>query len=131
MILKEILVKASELRTYFKAVVATIPRAKRLQLETELAALADHLGIEDDLTRDRRKLTWGPDGPARKTVEARKPYLISYRQGGSFPVSLAEAARLCRTTKGSIAGRISRGGGVYSTIDKDDDIITVTRLDEL
>lgn len=121
--------KGSALKDHFLAIVATIPRAKRLQIKSDLVAVAAHFGIENDLTEDRRKSNWSSTGLARQTVEARKPYLLTYRGVGSYQVSLREAAEICRAKEATIRARLSRQG-VYTTVGPDEDIITVKRIEE-
>lgn len=124
------MIKSPTIQERFVKVILHISLQERRNLAEDLAILCKELKVEEDLTLDRRKLTWSKNGPARKTVEERNKhqYQLSWRYAGPARASLEEAAKLVNKKPETLKSIIATKGKFVWFDESDGDIVTITRV---
>lgn len=113
-------------------IVSGLSTVNRAKLRRKIEALHKHIGGTQDMFVDRRKLTWGVDGVARKTIEKKSKKLdvqVFWRNADTSAfATMEEAAKIVKKTKPTLAALLSRHNGTWNYLDENDDIVTIVKL---
>jgi hypothetical protein len=107
-------------------VVAIIPAAKRQALSAEIQRLQAHCGSTADLLSDRRRSMWCNEGAARKAIEEKRIYKVTWRGADPIMCNIEEAAAQVKKKVTSLRTYLAKGNGI-AHFNIEDELVTVLK----
>lgn len=116
----------AEHREAFAKIMVHMTLAKRREVAAEIQCVQEALDSTDDFTADRRKIMWRPHCAARKAIEEKRVYEVTWRGSDPIMCNIEEAAVQVRKKVTSLRTYLAKGGGV-AHFNIEDELVTVTK----